>query len=187
MRALLGLSDQPRRDLIASALGSAGFDVSIATNGIELLQHWADRGGDLILLQVDLPELDGHAVCHRIRQEAPTPMVMLADSAASEDEVVRATVERSDDFVAEPFSIGELPARVRSVLRRSRLGGEPECNGQVLLTLAFVIVNVGSRAVLKHALDGPTSAGVSVLLVASGLLLGHSLGLVRQIRGVLRR
>jgi apolipoprotein N-acyltransferase len=57
--------------------------------------------------------------------------------------------------------------------------------GQVLLTLAFVIVNVGSKAVLKHALDDRASAGVIVLLVASGLLLGHSLGLVRQIRRVL--
>jgi hypothetical protein len=57
--------------------------------------------------------------------------------------------------------------------------------GQVLLTLAFVILNVGSKAVLKHALDDRTSTGVIVLLVASGLLLGHSLGLVRQIRGAL--
>ena len=59
--------------------------------------------------------------------------------------------------------------------------------GQVLLTLAFVILNVGSKAVLKHALDDRASAGVVVLLVASGLLLGHSLGLVRRIRGVLPR
>src|SRR5919199_832808 len=47
--------------------------------------------------------------------------------------------------------------------------------GQVLLTLAFVIVKVGSKAVLQHALDDQTSAGVIVLLVGSGLLLGHSL------------
>ena len=59
--------------------------------------------------------------------------------------------------------------------------------GQVLLTLVFVIFNMGSKTVLKHTLDDQTSAGVIVLLVASGLLLGHSLGLVRQIRGVLRR
>ena len=59
--------------------------------------------------------------------------------------------------------------------------------GQALLTLAFVILNVGSKAVLKHTVDDPTSAGVVVLLVASGLLLGHSLGLVRRIRGVLPR
>src|SRR5918911_160276 len=59
--------------------------------------------------------------------------------------------------------------------------------GQVLLTLAFVILNVGSKAVLKHALDDRASAGVIALLVASGLLLGHSLGLVRQIRRVLPR
>jgi apolipoprotein N-acyltransferase len=59
--------------------------------------------------------------------------------------------------------------------------------GQVLLTLAFVMVNVGSKAVLKHALDDLTSAGVIVLLVGSGLLLGHALGLGHQIRGVLSR
>jgi hypothetical protein len=59
--------------------------------------------------------------------------------------------------------------------------------GQALLTLAFVILNVGSKAVLKHTLGDPTSAGVVVLLAASGLLLGHSLGLVRRIRGVLPR
>ena len=57
--------------------------------------------------------------------------------------------------------------------------------GQVLLTLAFVTLNVGSKAVLKHALDNRASAGVIVLWVASGLLLDHSLGLVRQIRRVL--
>ena len=59
--------------------------------------------------------------------------------------------------------------------------------GQVLLTLAFVTLNMGSKAVLKHALGDQTSAGGIVLLVASGLLLGHSLGLVRQIRRVLPR
>src|SRR5207244_10569363 len=130
MRALLGHSDQLLRDLIASALTSAGFEVSIATNGMEVLQHWADCKADLILLQVDLPELDGLAVCHRIRQEAPTPMVMLADSA-SEEEVVRALDSGADDFIAEPRSVAELLARVRSVLRRARPGGESECNDQV--------------------------------------------------------
>ena len=59
--------------------------------------------------------------------------------------------------------------------------------GQVLLTLAFVTLNVGSRAVLQHALGDRTSAGVIVLLVASGLQLGHFLGLTRQIRRVLPR
>ena len=59
--------------------------------------------------------------------------------------------------------------------------------GQVLLTLGFVIVNVGSKAVLKHALDDQTSGGVIVLLVGSGLLLGHSAGLTHQIRRALPR
>jgi hypothetical protein len=55
----------------------------------------------------------------------------------------------------------------------------------LLLTLGFVILNVSSKAVLKHTLDDLTSAGVIVLLVSSGLLLGHSVGLLRQIRGAL--
>jgi hypothetical protein len=59
--------------------------------------------------------------------------------------------------------------------------------GQVLLTLAFVVVNIGSKAVLKHAVDDQTSAAVTVLFVGSGLLLGHSVGLVRQIRRALPR
>jgi apolipoprotein N-acyltransferase len=59
--------------------------------------------------------------------------------------------------------------------------------GQILLTLAFVLVNLGSKAVLKHELDDQVSAGVIVLLVGSGLLLGHSLGLTRQIGRALPR
>jgi two-component system OmpR family response regulator len=123
MRALLGHADQPTRDLIASALSHAGFEVATASNGMEVLQHWAECKADLILLQVYLPDLDGLAVCHRIRREALTPIVMLADSA-SEEEVVRALDIGADDFVAEPRSIGELLARVRSVLRRARAGSE---------------------------------------------------------------
>jgi apolipoprotein N-acyltransferase len=57
--------------------------------------------------------------------------------------------------------------------------------GQVVLTLAFVIVSVSSKVVLKHAFDGLTSAAVIVLLASSGLLLGHSVGLMRQIRSAL--
>jgi DNA-binding response OmpR family regulator/transcription antitermination factor NusG len=130
MRALLGHSDRLTRNLIASALSRAGFDVSVATNGMEVLQHWVDGKADLILLQMNLPDLNGLAVCHRIRREALTPIMMLADSA-SEEEVVRALDSGADDFVAEPRSAGELLARVRSVLRRARPGSESELTAQV--------------------------------------------------------
>lgn len=59
--------------------------------------------------------------------------------------------------------------------------------GQILLTLGFVLVSVASKAVLKHELTDQTLAGVLVLLVGSGLLLGHSVGLRRQIRRALPR
>ncbi len=95
-----------------------GYSVFSAADGIQGLELARRESPDLLILDVMLPRLDGFSVCRILRQESDMPIIMLT---ARQDEVDRiAGLELgADDYVSKPFSLGELLARVRAILRRS--------------------------------------------------------------------
>lgn len=95
-----------------------GYSVLSANDGIQGLEQARRECPDLIVLDVMLPRLDGFSVCRILRQESDIPIIMLT---ARQDEVDRiAGLELgADDYVSKPFSLGELLARVRAILRRT--------------------------------------------------------------------
>ncbi len=111
-------------DLVGTALRYVGFDVATAATGREALERARAFRPELIVLDVMLPDLDGFEVTRRLRGEGlRIPVLFLTARDATEDKVAGLTLG-GDDYVTKPFSLEELVARVRAVLRRTG-AGEP--------------------------------------------------------------
>lgn len=123
---LLVVDDEPNiRELLATSLRFAGFEVGTAANGREALEQARRSRPDLVVLDVMMPDMDGFAVVRRMRGEGLTaPVVFLTARDATEDKVTGLTVG-GDDYVAKPFSLEEIVARIRAVLRRTSGRGTP--------------------------------------------------------------
>ncbi|MEM7506610.1 MAG: phosphate regulon transcriptional regulator PhoB [Pseudomonadota bacterium] len=108
--------------LLEYNLAKEGFDLSVARDGEEALLTLAEGGPDLVLLDWMLPGLSGIEICRQIRARAATrdtPVIMLTARGEEEDRI-RGLDTGADDYLTKPFSIPELIARVRALLRRSR-------------------------------------------------------------------
>ncbi|MEM7286903.1 MAG: response regulator transcription factor [Actinomycetota bacterium] len=116
---VLVVDDEPAfREGLQVALATEGFDVSLAEDGEEALEQYAVVHPDIILLDVMLPRMSGIDVCRRIRAESDTPIIMVSARREEIDTVVALEVG-ADDYVAKPYRVRELVARMRTVLRRS--------------------------------------------------------------------
>jgi two-component system OmpR family response regulator len=116
-------------DLVATALRYVGFEVAVASNGRQALERAAAFRPELVVLDVMLPDLDGFEVVRRLRSDGlRVPIVFLTARDATEDKVAGLTIG-GDDYVTKPFSLEELVARVRAVLRRT--SGGPEQSGRL--------------------------------------------------------
>jgi two-component system, OmpR family, response regulator len=112
--------DEFIRDLTSSALRIAGFATTMASGGLDALAAIERDHPDIVVLDVGLPGVDGFEVCRRLRAAGDqTPVMFLTARDAAEDRVSGFT-KGGDDYLAKPFSIEELVARVRAILRRSR-------------------------------------------------------------------
>ncbi|TMR02713.1 response regulator transcription factor [Actinomadura soli] len=110
-------------DLVATALRYEGFETAVAGSGAEALASIPRFGPDLIVLDVMLPDGSGLDACARLRRDGcQAPVVFLTARDATEDKVKGLTVG-GDDYVTKPFSLEELIARIRAVLRRTRPAG----------------------------------------------------------------
>jgi DNA-binding response OmpR family regulator len=117
MKALIVDDDRVLADLVAFTLRRDGFEVTQAHDGEMALRRWADEQPDLIILDVNMPKLDGFAVCRRIREQGDTPIILLT-VRGEEDDIVRGLALGADDYIVKPFSPRQLVARAQAVLRR---------------------------------------------------------------------
>src|SRR5207237_4795360 len=127
-----GVSDQGRilvvdddpyiADLVSAALRYEGFEVQVVGTGRDALAVAASTRHDLVVLDVMLPDMEGLEVCRRLRMDgAHLPVLFLTARDATEDKVTGLIVG-GDDYVTKPFSLEELVARIRAVLRRTGAG-----------------------------------------------------------------
>ncbi|MFW2333780.1 response regulator [Ilumatobacter sp.] len=105
-------------DALQISLSREGFDVSVATDGLMAIEQFERVAPDLVLLDLMLPELSGIDVCRRIRATSSVPIIMVTAKASEIDTVVGLEVG-ADDYVAKPYRIRELIARIRALLRRT--------------------------------------------------------------------
>ncbi len=118
---LLVVDDEPNiRELLATSLRFAGFEVYAAGNGQAALKLAKEVQPDLVVLDVMMPDLDGFAVTRRLRERGQfVPVLFLTARDDTSDKVQGLTVG-GDDYVTKPFSLEEVVARIRAVLRRTR-------------------------------------------------------------------
>jgi two-component system, OmpR family, response regulator len=142
---ILVVDDEPFiTDLLSAALRFEGFTVDVASTGAEALAKTRTERPDLVMLDIMLPDLEGVEVCRRLREGGDhVPVVFLTARDATEDKV--SGLALGDDYVTKPFSLDELVARVRAVLRRT--GHEA---AGVELTFADLVMNVDTHEVWRQ-------------------------------------
>ena len=110
--------DNDIRTLLGDFLSGAGFEVLMANDGTEMHRHLASRPVDLIVLDLNLKQEDGLALCRELRSGSSTPVIMLTARADPIDRIIGLELG-ADDYVTKPFEPRELVARIRTVLRRT--------------------------------------------------------------------
>src|SRR5699024_4231703 len=124
---LLVVDDEPNiRELLAASLRFNGFEVDTVGDGQSALRRALETSPDLIVLDVMLPDLDGFSVTRRLREQGKhIPVLLLTARDETADKVAGLTVG-GDDYVTKPFSLDEVIARIRAVLRRAHGASEEE-------------------------------------------------------------
>jgi DNA-binding response OmpR family regulator len=107
--------------IIAYALETQGFNVGFAYDGISAIEKIKTEAFDLVVLDVNLPKMDGFEVCHFIRENTTIPVILLTARDDQQD-VVHGLEFGADDYVMKPFNPRELALRVSAILRRSGWG-----------------------------------------------------------------
>jgi len=138
--------DEDLLDVLCFTLRREGHDVVAARDGATGLTLWRAKEPRLVLLDVNLPKVDGWAVCKQIRAESSVPIVMLT-AAAEDADVVRGLNLGADDYITKPFSPGQLTARVRAVLRRAAEAADQPRRGWQVVTAGDLKLDPQWRAV----------------------------------------
>jgi DNA-binding response OmpR family regulator len=141
--------DRELRELIAFVLRGAGHAIVEAGDGLEAVRRHADERPDLVILDVNLPGIDGFEVCRRIRADFDTPVMMLTVRGEEADQVKGLDLG-ADDYLSKPFSPRTLSARVRALLRRG--GSERPVQlsvGAIVLDPELQTVSVGGAAPVR--------------------------------------
>ena len=147
-----------------------GYDVLTASDGERGLGMARERKPDLVILDIMLPQLDGLEVCRILRRERDTPIIMLTAKGEEVDRVVGLELG-ADDYITKPFSMRELLARLRTVLRRTRShprGDSPPSNE--VFTSGDLEVNLASHTVSLGGVEvdmKPREFDLLALLVAN--------------------
>jgi two-component system, OmpR family, response regulator MprA len=122
---VLVVDDDPDvRDAVETALELEGHRVTTAADGLAALKRMGQTEFDAVVLDVLMPDLDGFEVCRRLRTAGNRIPVLILTARDSEEDTIRGLDLGADDYLVKPFALGELLARVRALLRRTRPAGE---------------------------------------------------------------
>lgn len=168
----LVIDDEPQiRRLLRVTLENHGYRVIDAGTGQDGIAQAAQRRPDVILLDLGLPDLDGHTVLRRIREWSQVPILILSVRDA-ESEKIAALDQGADDYVTKPFGAGELLARLRAALRKSQPHGD-----QAVHRIGGLEVDLAARTVRKEGEDVRLTpieyALFRLLVVHAGKVLTH--------------
>ena len=117
--------EQSITDFVSYSLMKEGFKVDVASNGEEGLQAAMHKHYDLFVLDIMLPGMDGYKLCRRLRSKTNAPVLFLSARDTELDKVVGLEIG-GDDYLAKPFGVRELIARVRALLRRGSMDAQQE-------------------------------------------------------------
>lgn len=140
--------------LVTRNLQMDGYEVTAVSDGQQALEQIEAHMPDLVLLDLMMPKLDGFAVLQRVREFSNIPIIILTARGADQDKI-RGLDLGADDYLTKPFSVDELLARARAVLRRSQLNaqGETGRGAQATTTLGDLTIDYGQRRVTMAGRD----------------------------------
>jgi DNA-binding response OmpR family regulator len=167
-RTILVVDDEPTlRETLAENLEVEGFRVVTAVDGRTAIDRFRDSAPDLVILDLMLPELSGIEVCRAIRRESGVPILMLTARDSELDKVVGLELG-ADDYVTKPFSLRELLARVRALMRRSER--QASADGTANVDLGRAQVDLAGHRILRDGQPLPVKPKAFELLA---FLLRH--------------
>ncbi|MCL2311108.1 MAG: response regulator transcription factor, partial [Firmicutes bacterium] len=139
------------RKLVAIALKENGFEVNEFSDGVELLTKTRKKMPDLIILDWIMPELDGLAVCGRLKLEKETKKipVMMLTAKTEEVDCILCLEMGADDYLKKPFSVKELVTRVRAMIRRKSYSSQTEVKNEILV-IGDLKINLSNRTITKN-------------------------------------
>ena len=115
------------QELLKNFLQEVGYEITIASDGMEAIVLFSSMYFDLILLDIMLPKINGFAVCELIRKQSQIPIIMLT-ALNGEEEQIKGLDLQVDDYITKPFSMEELTFRIEAILRRVRGKRNKESN-----------------------------------------------------------
>jgi two-component system, OmpR family, response regulator MprA len=124
-RILVVENDRSLRDVLRFALSTGGFDVAVAENAQHGLTQLAATPPDAVVLDARLPDMDGLALCRRLRRAGNHVPVLMVSARDGIEHRIDGLDAGADDYVAKPFDVGELHARLRALLRRTGRAAAP--------------------------------------------------------------
>jgi len=150
MKALVVDDDLALADVVSFILRRGGYEVIVAHDGLTALDRWQVENPDIIILDLNLPKLNGLNVCRRIRAQAETPIIMLT-VRGDENDIVQGLKIGADDYIVKPFSPRQLIARAEAVLRRSnpQAATGPIKAGKIILDPLRFEVRLGDQYLVR--------------------------------------
>jgi two-component system response regulator TctD len=167
---VLVVDDEPMvREVLQRYLELEGFEVAVAEDGEAALASFTESRPDLVVLDLMLPEIDGLEVCRQLRAESSVPIIMLTAKTASQDRVAGLDTG-ADDYLAKPFQLAELEARIKALIRRAHGSANPQ------ITLGPLDYDSAGRMFRLHglplALRPKEHAVLEVLVLRAGKVVG---------------
>lgn len=159
-RVLIVDDDERLRDVIDQYLRSEGYLTLTAVDGPEAVRIWQERKPDLIILDWMLPGFSGLEVARAVRKQGATPIIMLTARSEETDKLLGLELG-ADDYLTKPFSMRELVARIRAVLRRSRT--EPPSES---ITYGDITVDLAAHTLVREGEEIALTATEFKLLAA---------------------
>ena len=136
------------RDLLVMNLRSAGYEVTAVGDGEQALARHTERASDLLILDLMMPRVDGLEVCKALRAKgSATPILMLTAKSTELDRVLGLELG-ADDYLTKPFSLAELLARVKALLRRAALLAAAQVNAQAAGQKGAAAIHNGELEIL---------------------------------------
>ena len=150
------------REVIAFALAKAGLATSAARDGAEALKSFEAKGADLIVLDINMPEMDGLDVCRELRKTSDVPILFLSSRDEEIDRILGLEIG-GDDYVTKPFSPRELVARVNVILRRAHGAPSDQNDNEPLQRGRLTLDPLGHEARLEATPVPLTATEFSIL------------------------
>ncbi len=145
-KILVTEDDRNLQETIRYNLVQEGYKVSVAADGAEALEIARREKPDLIILDIMLPKIDGFEVCRILRKEMNVPIIMLTARSGETDKITGLDTG-ADDYMTKPFSIRELLARVRAMLRREKITGAGDREDKPIITLGNISIDLNRHRI----------------------------------------